>query len=360
MNRKYWYWINNIEGIGNAKIRGMFAFAPDPYAVFQMKEDDLRNIPSLSDSDIRNILSQNNRVRILEEYDRLTEKGVKFVFPYEEEYPSRLKELYDMPYILYYRGSLPEDNRPGIAIVGSRRCSEYGRHVAFELGRVLSDAGANVISGLALGIDSSAHRGAIMGGGRTFGVLAGGVDKCYPPGNYNLYCDIINSGGVISEFPGNISTKPGMFPLRNRIISGMSDAVIVVEAGKKSGSLITAAFALNQNRDVFAVPGRLGDPLGVGCNELISEGAMVVTDYDKILSELGLKSHNCNEMQDNITLANEEKMLYSTLLDFTPKSLETLTTLTKLDAGVVVKTLISLEVKGIIREIGKNFYVRVI
>lgn len=373
--RAYWYWLNNIPGIGNAKIRTLLAELDNPYNIFKTDTGSLSGLKILNKKDIENIISESVRNDIFKKYQRELDRGTQFVFPYEEKYPLRLKELYDKPYILYYKGKLPDNNKKNVAIVGSRNCSEYGRHVARELGRVLAAAGCNIISGLANGIDSEAHKGAVYIGGYTCGVLAGGVEHCYPPNNYNLYMDIINSGGVISEFPGDSVTRPGMFPLRNRIISGMTDAVIVVEAGKKSGSLITASTALSQNRDVYAVPGRLGDPTGIGCNELIAAGAMVITDYDSILEDLGIHNYDCkvncdteigsegnferNFKINNIALAKEEKILYSLLLDFNPRSLETLICESSLSSEQVLTNLIGLEIKGIICEISKNFYVRV-
>jgi len=230
-----------------------------------------------------------------------------------------------------------------------------------ELGRVLATAGAQVISGLALGIDVAAHQGAVLAGGTTFAVLAGGVDLCYPKQNFNTYVDIMRNGGVISEFPDNTLTRPGMFPLRNRIISGLCDAVIIVEAGMKSGSLITAAQALEQNRQVYAVPGRIGDVNSEGCNHLIWQGAQIVCSYDDLLAELDLDiSDSMKTNEKNILLASDEKMLYSQLLDFSPKSLETLIKETGMSQMQVFQALLTLELKGLIKEISKNFYIRIL
>lgn len=172
--------------------------------------------------------------------------------------------------------------------------------------------------------------------------------------------DIQNRGGIISEYPGESITTPGMFPLRNRIISGLSDYVIVVEAGFRSGSLITAGTALEQNRTVYAVPGRITDVSSKGCNRLIADGAMVVTDFESLPGELGLSIPNCEKnIKNDIVLARDEKMLYSLLLDFTPKSLETLVNDSGMSPAEVLRSLTCLEIKGIIREISKNFYVRI-
>ena len=359
-DRKFWFWLNNIEGIGNVKFRTLIEYYGDPENVYMSDEDSLRKIQILNENDIANICNKGKRNNIFQLFDKYIEKGIKFVFPFEETYPKRLLELYDKPSILYYRGGLPDENRMSVSIVGSRRCTEYGKCVAREIAGALASKGVNVISGLAVGIDSEAHRGALTKGGLTYAVLAGSAYKCYPPQNHRLYMDIINSGGAISEFSPDTETVPGMFPLRNRIISGMSDVVIVVEAAEKSGSLITVSHALEQNRQIYAVPGRIGDGYSAGCNRLISEGAGIIISYESLIEELGLgaivekKTEN-----ENLSLAREEKMLYSLLLDFTPRSLDTIISLTGEESKRILGWLLSLELKGYIKEISKNFYVRI-
>ncbi len=358
--RQLWFWLNNIEGIGNTKIRRLLESFHNPENIYYADKSSLESIPGITPNDVENIWNKDNKKYLEELHNRCIDKGIKYVFPYEEEYPARLKELYDKPQILYYIGRIPTDDIPAVAIIGSRRCSEYGRSVARELGRIMGENGVNVISGLALGIDSEAHMGAVLSGSRTYGVLAGGVDECYPRTNYNLYMDVIRRGGVLSEFPPGTPTTPGMFPLRNRIVSGLSDMVIVVEAGDRSGSLITVNHALEQNKTVYAVPGRFGDKVCVGCNKLISEGAGIVTSYEELLKELGITSHRQEKTENNnLSLASGEKMLYSLLLDFVPRSLDTILELTDASVGEVLTNLLGLELKGFIKEISKNFYVRI-
>lgn len=356
-DRKYWYWINNIEGIGNAKLRYLFETFDNPYEIFCAQEKTLQTFGRLTQDDIVNILSDKIRYRNFRQYDELIKTDIKCVFPDEKEYPDKLLHLYDKPFVLYYKGKLPDANRKTVAVVGSRKCSFYGQSVAEEIGRILAQNGVNVVSGLALGTDCYAHKGAVMAGGNTYGVMAGGPEKCYPAQNYNLYMDILKNGGVMSEYRPNTKTVPGMFPIRNRIISGLSDAVIVVEAGRKSGSLITANYALEQNRQILAVPGRIGENTSDGCNELISQGAEIITSYENMLDILGIKLHNVG-INNNLVLATNEKMLYSLLLDFTPKSLQTVTSESGLDESSVFTGLLELELKGLIREVSKNFYIR--
>lgn len=365
MDRKYWFWINNIKGIGNIKVRRILkAFDDNPRAVYEAGETELKKLGGglgLTAKDLNLIYDKGNVGIIFEKYREYNcSGGISFVVPTDEEYPKRLKELYDRPNILYYKGRLPNEEERTVAVIGSRNCSEYGRSIANELGRRLGAAGAGVISGLALGIDGEAHRGAVRGGGRSYGVLAGGVDICYPASNFNIYMDLQRDGGVISEFPAGTPTRAGMFPLRNRIISGLSDAVIVVEAGQKSGTLITVAQALEQNRQVYAVPGRIGDTDSIGCNRLIGDGARIITDLDELMEELGLDAGAGGEnKKNNLLLATDEKMLYSQLLDFNPKSLDTLQAGCRLPPERIFAALVELELKGLIRETAKNFYMRI-
>ena len=358
LEREYWYWLNNIEGIGNAKIRNLLEVFQSPYEIAHAGEKDLRNIPRLDDNDMERILSDNLRKKTFEEYGQMMESNIHCVFPYEKEYPHSLLDLYDKPFVLYYRGRLPDVSKKSVAVVGARNCSFYGQRVAGEIGRILALNNVNVISGMALGTDSYAHNGAIMAGGRTYAVLAGGPDKSYPLQNYNLYMDIIKDGGIISEYRPGTRTVPGMFPIRNRIISGLCDATIVVEADMKSGSLITANYALEQNRQILAVPGRIEDDKSRGTNSLISQGAEAITSYEHMLEILGIKSDNKID-KNNLVLASDEKMLYSLLLDFTPKSLQSLLSESNLSESAVFTGLLELELKGLIKEISKNFYVRI-
>lgn len=359
MDREKWFWINNIPGIGNAKIRALLDAFGSPEEVFGSNRELLAQVALLNQEDIENILSAGNREQAHTSYENMKEKGVKCVFPYEEEYPTRLSELYDKPNILYYKGTLPDPNKKAVAIVGSRKCSNYGIGMTEEIARTLASYGVDIISGMALGVDRVAHEVAIRSGGLTYGVLAGGPEKCYPRQNYNLYMDILENGGIISEYGIGVDTVPGMFPLRNRIISGLCDAVIVVEAGKKSGSLITTNYALEQNRRVIAVPGRTTDFCSEGCNELIAAGAEMYLKPEQLLDSLGIFFDNHCDNKNNLVLAPDEKMLYSLLLDFTPRSLNTLMESLELSQSQVFTGLLELELKGLIREIGKNFYVRI-
>lgn len=286
-------------------------------------------------------------------------EGIRYISKGDKEFPVKLLELHDCPNGIYVRGRLPDSTKKTVAIVGARMCSAYGRATASCFARVLAANDIQIISGLALGIDGAAHEGALLAGGETFAVLAGGVDICYPRANIELYEQMKNRGGIISEEPPGYPPLSKLFPKRNRIISVLSDLVLVVEARKKSGSLITADFAGEQGRDLFAVPGRLEDELSKGCNELISQGAGIALSPESLLEIMGKtkeKSDNSKTIMQNV-LAREENMVYS-CLSLQPKSLEDLCRATKLSVTAVMEAVMLLQLQGLVKEIGRNRYVK--
>ncbi len=214
-------------------------------------------------------------------------KEIRVVRRGDGEYPRRLQEIPGPPGELYIMGDLPGEERASVAVIGARDCSEYGRHVADRLGRILGKNGIQVISGMARGIDGIAQQAAVEAGGSSFAVLGSGVDICYPAQNRRLYEKLKTAGGLLSEYPPGTPVRAWHFPPRNRIVSGLSDAVIVVEARERSGTLITVDMALEQGKEVYAVPGRLTDGLSAGCNRLLKLGAGILLDPGEFLEELG-------------------------------------------------------------------------
>lgn len=280
----------------------------------------------------------------------------------KDGYPMRLQMLEGMPEELYVEGKLPDDERPSIAIVGARNCSHYGANMAQEYARFLGKAGVQIVSGLARGIDTAAHEGALSANALTFGVLGCGVDICYPSSNRRLFEKMKEQGGVLSEFPLGSPPLAYHFPQRNRVISGLSDAVLIIEAKEKSGSLITADFALEQGKTVFALPGRVGDLLSTGCNRLIYQGAIPAWSPEMILEEMNWNLKNTqkskNEKEKEILgLAREDNLVYS-CLNFNPKSIADLQDETGLPCQELMKSLIQLQIRGLAKEIWKNNYIR--
>lgn len=287
-------------------------------------------------------------------------EGIRYIRKEDKDFPKKLRELSDCPPGIYVRGNLPDPEKKTAAIVGARMCSAYGRATASYFARVLAANDVQVISGLALGIDGAAHEGALQAGGATFAVLAGGVDVCYPRGNIGLYEQIRKTGGILSEEACGYPPLPGLFPKRNRIISILADIVLVVEARQKSGSLITADYAAEQGRDLYAVPGRLEDELSKGCNELIFQGAGIAVSPERLLEIIGKpykKSDNYKKREENV-LAREENMVYS-CLSLQPVSLENLCKTAGLSVTAVSEAVMLLQLRGMVKEIGRNRYVRI-
>ncbi len=299
-----------------------------------------------------------NIEEIQKEWKVLEEKGIKFIYHKDSDYPEKLTKIEDSPLALFYRGKLPGKEK-AIAIVGSRIPTTYGTEMAAYFARELARNGVSVLSGMAFGIDVAAHRGALDVGGLTYGILGCGPDVVYPKENFLVYERMLQQGGIISEYkPGELPMSY-RFPERNRIISGLADGVLVIEAKAKSGSLITADQALEQGKDVYALPGRTIDALSEGCNWLIREGARMVTSPDHILEELFQlfeKNEKNNNVQNNL-LDNREKIVYD-CLSLDPKTVEDIINETNFTVSEVISILFRLELNGYIRQVVRNHYIR--
>lgn len=276
-------------------------------------------------------------------------------------YPEILKEIPDAPKQLYVRGSLPKDHSLNFAIVGTRAASDYGRTLAFKIAKELAELGFNIISGLALGIDTEAHLGALEGKGKTTAVMGSAIDdnSIYPSENLNIVKKIISSGGaVISEYEPGTKSEIWFFPERNRIISGLSRGVLVVEAPEKSGALITARLALEQNREVFAIPGSIFSKNSFGANNLIKSGAKMVTAVDDILEELNLtdlKTEKGIKEEENLT---EEEKIILNIIEKEPIHIDKICKISKMAAGQVLSIVSVLEIRDIIKNIGGSKFVK--
>ena len=270
---KYLYWLANVSGLGTAcRERLLEAFGTGA-AVYGAQEKHLAMV--LEKAKAEKLLETRTKWDVDRAYEELQEKQISFVCTADAEYPERLRDIPDHPFGIYYRGGMPQSRKLAVAVVGARECSDYGRFIATELGRELGTAGVQVVSGMARGIDGISQLAALEAGGESFAVLGNGVDICYPKGNQPVYDRMLIQGGVLSTYPPGTAPKPQLFPPRNRIVSGLADVLVVVEARQKSGTLITVDMALEQGREVYAVPGRITDRLSDGCNKLVREGALV-------------------------------------------------------------------------------------
>ncbi|MCQ2609605.1 MAG: DNA-processing protein DprA [Lachnospiraceae bacterium] len=278
-----------------------------------------------------------------------------------KEYPEKLRHIKRPPEKLHVIGTLPDENKKTVAIVGARAASDYGLTLAKTIAKTLSKNNVQVVSGMALGVDTSSHVGALEADEKTYAVLGCGVDICYPAYNQVVYDKIIESGGgIISEYEEGTTPLPGLFPARNRIISGLSDVVIVVDGKKNSGSLITADFALEQGRTVFACPGRVGDALSIGPNNLIKQGAYILTSVDDVLSHLGLICDGIlpKETIDITKLDYNEKLVYD-VLESSAIHLDEIVDKTKLPVVKVMNVLMSLELMRVVEMTMPNYYRKV-
>ena len=282
---KYWLWLASLKGLGGQTRLALLRHFGDPESVYYADPGEIRLVEHITkeQSAVLENKSMKTAEKILADCQSL---DVRVLTIHDGEYPGRLKNIYDPPIVLYCRGRLPVfDEEAVVAVVGTRGCTPYGVACARKLGHGLARGGAVVVSGLAAGIDAEATQAALMAGGFTVGVLGNGVDVPYPYACRRLYEDLAMAGVLISEYPPGTRPLGGHFPARNRIISGLSVATVVVEAPEKSGALITAELALDQGRDLFAVPGPIDAPNSIGCNRLIRDGAGVASDAWDILRE---------------------------------------------------------------------------
>jgi DNA processing protein len=350
----YWLALHLTPGVGSIFIKRLLDRFKTPEAVFRAPLKELLRIEGLGEKVAGEIQKGPAEKVVKRELSLLEKAGGRIVTLKDDDYPKRLKDIYDPPALLYLRGELRREDELAVAIVGSRKTSAYGREVTERIGADLARHGVTVVSGMARGIDSVAHKGALQGGGRTIAVLGCGVDVIYPSENRNLFLQIIEQGAVLSEFPMGSPPEAGHFPRRNRIISGLSIGVVIVQASAESGSLITAGYALEQGREVFAVPGNIGAEGSRGTNQLIKEGAKLVESSEDILEEVLPQWKREGEMAQKggdavLTLTEAEKCLYG-LLDETPLHIDALIRESQLDPGSVSSLLLNLELKGLISQ----------
>ncbi|MCF0143440.1 MAG: DNA-protecting protein DprA [Parasporobacterium sp.] len=316
----YWLWLCNIENIRQPDIQKLMDVFGTPEEIFKASEPAVSEL--LKPEQVEPFMLSRSGEHLWKIKSVLERDHIRFIHPDSPEYPGRLKVLKDMPFSLYVKGELPDDSLPSVAIVGARACSEYGRKYARDAAAKMAYEDVQVVSGLALGIDSVCAEEVLRAGGKTFAVLGSGVDVIYPRDNISLYYEIImNGGGIISEYP--LGTRPigWQFPHRNRLISALGDAVLIMEARMRSGTLSTAGHALDQGKDIFALPGRVGDSLSEGCNMLIQDGAGILIDMERVLSAVRYNHKNLyyeggeikeiNSEADKITeTENEQKRTF--------------------------------------------------
>jgi len=353
---KYWVGFNIISGVGRVKLAQLENYFGNLADAWQAAPAELKHA-GLDSGSIHAITSWQPKISLEAEMEKLERYGVKVLTWHDPDYPSRLKEIYDYPPLLYVRGSLLPEDEWCLAVVGTRRATVYGRQVTEEIVADLSQSKITIVSGLAKGIDSIAHHSALETGGRTIAVFACGLDIVYPSENANLARSIIQQGALISEYPLGTRPRAENFPRRNRIMSGLSLGVLVIEAGETSGAIITAHMALEQNREVFAIPGSILSPVSRGTNHLIQEGAKLVRSYTDILEELNLTAVARQMELKEVIPSSETESLLLRQLSVEPTHIDKVCRNSGLPTSTVSSTLAMMELKGLVKQVGAMNYV---
>ena len=364
---KPWILLNLVPGLGPRLTKALLEKFHSPEAVINASVQDLAQVPHLGFNTATKLFDSFKKYKTDQEIASMRIHGVKAIVINKPDYPSSLKSIWDPPPILFLKGEILPCDDKSIAIVGSRSCTEYGKRMARKLAKGLAHAGYTIVSGLARGIDAEAHRGALEVSGRTIAVLAGGLSKIYPPEHAGLAADITVKGAILSEAPMLQAPLPGMFPARNRIISGLSKAIILVEAAEKSGALVTAVHASEQGRPVLALPGSVESSASGGTNSLIRKGAVLIRDVDDVLQELkdwapsfsqkllpGIEeAEKSSKIPDNLDEA--EAQIWQALSE-NECNLDELIRASGQSAGIVAGKLLGMEMKRIIKRLpGSRF-----
>ncbi len=350
--------LHSIKGLGIRRVLALKALFPNIRDLFKASIQDLCRVPGIDHKLARTILNGGDQNFIKQQDRWLSNSAFELLTIFDERYPPRLKQIYDPPLLLFKEGRFIQKDVDAIAIVGTRTCTEYGKKITEMLVRGLVDKGLTIISGFARGIDTTAHQAALKYGGRTVAVLGNGIDRVYPPENGALRQNIIKQGVYLSEFP--LGTKPDAahFPQRNRIISGLSLGTIVIEAGERSGALLTAYYALDQNREVFAIPGRITDKKNIGTNKLIQKGAKLVTNVNDILTEIEAVRkfpRTGQQLKIDFQFEGDEKLIFDAL-NRDPMHIDHLCSKVDKNSHEVLSLLLSLELKGAVQQYaGKMF-----
>jgi len=358
-NLFYWVWLSSLVRISPRKRFELLNYYKEPALIWHSTERELKSLPFLTPQALSQLTDRQLRKDANRHFEDLYTEGIDIVHFNDNKYPEYLKDIYDPPVVLYVKGKL-DSGEKCLAVVGSRRATAYGLCMAERISAELAKSGITVVSGMARGIDSKAHNGALSVNGRTIAVLGCGLDIVYPYENRELMKNIANSGAVISEFLPGVPPIPYNFPARNRIISGISLGVAIIEANEKSGSLITANYALEQGRDVFAVPGNINSMNSAGTNRLIRDGAIIVTAVSDILDELniGYEAKNPFYLKKSFPkseFTNDEILVAKKLTDG-PVHIDLLARDSGLSVQMVGSILVMLELKGFVEQLPGKFY----
>ncbi len=355
MELYFWLALIKVPGVGPVLRRRLLDHFGSPQAIFEAKEEELRAVEGISSRVMRAIKATDPLAVGKRIYREAQGLGFRVLTLKDPQYPPNLREIFDPPPVLFIRGEILPQDSVAVAVVGSRRCSTYGRDFARRLSGSLAEVGVTIVSGMARGIDTEAHRGALGAGGRTIAVLGSGPDRIYPPENTALSREIAGSGAVLTEFPPGTPPERWNFPQRNRIISGLSLGVVVVEAPSKSGALITASLALEQGRCVFAVPGLAGSWVSQGTHRLIREGAKLVERPEDVLEEI-LPQLQAPVGKPQGGLSEQELRVLEVLKEG-PRHIDEITRILMKPVPETLSLLTRMELKGLLRQLPGRLYI---
>ena len=351
-------WLNSI-GINNRVCGILYNYFSDLRELFTIDKDIIYKIKGIKEKDLNKITNNRNAENLKKLLEYLDQNNIRVITIFDQDYPKNLQYIYDKPYVLYQKGELADDDAISIGIVGARKATTYGKWACEKFAKELANLGITIISGLALGIDSIAHKTAMEQGGRTIGVLGCGIDQIYPKQNRELYRQMENKGSILTEFPLQTPPMAYNFPQRNRIIAGLSLGIIVIEAKEKSGSLITAHQALEQGKDIFALPGNINSIYSGGTNKLIKDGANPLLSIDDLLEEIyELKERKLRYRKNEINfseLGETETKIVEAMKDG-PIHCDLISYKTGINISTVISTLTILELKGIIKELNNQIF----
>lgn len=358
-NQKYWLGLSLVQQMGSVRIHQIISHFGTARDAWQAKERDLKQL-SLPSKAVLSLLNLRKTLDLDAEIAKIRALDAHLLTWADSQYPENLRHIVDAPPLLYIRGTLLPSDMLALSIVGTRRATRYGLDVANRMGYWLASQDVTIVSGMALGIDTAAHQGAIQANGRTIAVLGSGIDITYPKENEQLANDIVQHGALISEFPLGTPPSGKNFPRRNRIISGLSLGILIAEAPKNSGAIITAETALEQGRDVFAIPANIFNEMGAGCNRLIQEGAKLVMRASDVLDELNVtySNHVVQQKTETIAPAGAIETQILNLLDTEPLHIDEIVRKTGLETAQVASTLAILELKGLAQTVGAMQYCR--
>lgn len=354
---QYWLALNSLTDIGPVVARNLLSAFGSPDNIFNMTTDELRQVEGVGEYRAQKIISFKSWDDVNREIEKAGKNNVRILTLDNPDYPEGLKQIHGAPVILYVKGDLGSADKYAIAIVGSRRSTDYGRQIADGMAYKLASSGLTIVSGMAMGIDTASHKGALKSGGRTIAVLGSGIDVPYPVSNSRLMKAIESSGAVISEFPFGTQPNKENFPRRNRIISAFSLGVIVIEATLDSGSLITVGYALEQGKEVFAVPGQITSMNSKGTNSLIKKGARLIDSAEEVIDELSAQLKGLLKEDQHVLpeMSKDEKKLYG-YLAVEPRHIDKITREINMTTPRALSVLLALELKGIVRQTeGKHF-----